>query len=185
MIGVFDSKVDAGRMYCEYLLIADTNDDITFALFLLNYILSPAWALSIVSDKFMAEIRSECRTVEEYGELCGKEDYIENKSPLDPHCKPTENLNGTVLNSLNVEESITERYDNPAVSVSSKCESSKKKELWSQSYIEMNETTSKSRAKLSSLDIEVSFDYNYFLFTVVHSLCVKLSILHLEHSTTC
>ena len=33
MIGVFDSKVDAGRMYCEYLLIEDTNDDITFAFF--------------------------------------------------------------------------------------------------------------------------------------------------------
>jgi len=49
----------------------------------------------------------------------------------------------------------------------------------------INETTSKSRAKLSSLDIEVSFDYNYFLFTAVHSLCVKLYFLHLEHSTTC
>ena len=49
----------------------------------------------------------------------------------------------------------------------------------------INETTSKSRAKLLSLDIEVSFDYNYVLFTAVHSLCVKLSILHLEHSTTC
>ena len=133
----------------------------------------------------MAEIRSECRTVEKYDELREKEDDIEKKSPLDPHWKPTEKQKRTVLNSLNVEENITKSYDNPEVSVSSKCESSKKRELSSQSYIKINETTSKSRAKLSSLDIEVSFDYNYFLFTAVHSLCVKLSILHLEHSTTC
>ena len=92
-------------------------------------------------------------------------DSVSSKSPL--------RLSSASSNtSLQEVDSDNEALTSDCISVDSKSN-------------KINETTSKIRAKLSSLDIEVSFDYNYLLFTAVHSLCVKLSFLHLEHSTTC
>ena len=47
-------------------------------------------------------------------------------------------------------------------------------------YPKPTKTISRLGSGLENNEVKF-FDYNYFLFTAVHSLCVKLSILHLEH----